>query len=94
MKKLLSLFFIAIVFWTVLVLIDYTRAYVNNEKMLITINIDVQDEYTKREGLGYSIIKYDYDKNNVKEGQPVKEFRIFGYVISKEIITFKENSTF
>ena len=85
MKKIISLLTTIALIWGILMFIDYVRAYQNDEKLLISLNSETTSEYTLKEGLGYSIKKYNYNKNNLKDGQVLKEFKIFDFVVSKEI---------
>ena len=85
MKKIISLITTLLLIWGVLVFIDYVKAYQNDNDLLITFKTENTSEYSLKEGLGYSVKKYNYNHNNLKDGQVLKEFRIFDFVISKEV---------
>lgn len=89
MKKVIRIIFsiltTLIFLWGVLLVVDYVKGYVNEEKLIITLNEEKNDKYTKREGLGYTIVLHNYNSNNVKNGQVLKEFKIFGFVVNKEV---------
>ena len=89
MKKIISLITTLLLIWGILVFVDFVRAYQGNEDLLITLNNKKTSEYTLKEGLGYSVKKYNYNQNNLKDGQVLKEFSIFDFVISKEIAKVK-----
>lgn len=91
MKKIVSVITTIMLLWGILVFVDYVRAYQGEEKLLISIDMEITDEYTLREGLGYSVKKYNYDRNNLTDGQVLKEFSIFNFVISKEIARINYN---
>lgn len=91
MKKILSFITTLMLLWGILIFVDYIRAYQGEEKLLIGIDMEVTDEYTLREGLGYSVKKYNYDRNKLTDGQVLKEFSIFDFVISKEIARVSYN---
>ena len=86
MKKIISLLITLALLCGILMFVDYVRAYQNDEKLLISLNTETTNEYSLKEGLGYSIKKYNYNKNNLKDGQVLKEFKIFNFVVSKEIV--------
>lgn len=85
MKKIISFITSLALLWGLLMFVDYVRAYQHDEKLLITLNTENTTEYSLKEGLGYSVKKYNYNKNNLKDGQVLKEFAIFGMTVSKEI---------
>lgn len=85
MKKIISLITSLLLLWGLLVFVDFVRAYQGDEKLLITLNNETTSEYSYKEGLGYSVKKYNYNRNNLRDGQVLKEFRIFDFVISKEV---------
>ena len=85
MKKVMSMFMTIFIIWAVLMLVDYKRAYLDEGKLLIMLNLNITDEYTERTGLGYSVKLYDYDPDNMKHGQVMKEFKIFNIVVSEEV---------
>lgn len=85
MKKIISLITTLLLLWGILVFVDYIRAYQGNGSLLITLNEESNNEYSLKEGLGYSVKKYNYNKNSLKDGQVLKEFKIFDFAISREI---------
>ena len=86
MKKIISLITTLLLIWGILVFVDYIRSYQGEEKLIITLKEESSDEYLYRKGLGYSIKKYNYNRNNLEDGQILKEFKIFDFVVSKEIV--------
>jgi len=85
MKKIVSIITTLLLIWGILMFVDYLRGYQNESKFLINLNVEVTEEYTKREGLGYSVKLYNYDASKLVGGEVLKEFAIFGFVVSKEV---------
>lgn len=85
MKKLISIITVLLLIWGILMFVDYMKGYVNEEKFLLTIDLEVTEEYTKRSGLGYYVKLYNYDDKKVTNGQILKEFAIFNFVVSKQV---------
>lgn len=85
MKKIISLITTLALLWGILMFVDFLRAYQGNDDLLITFDSKTTSEYSLKEGLGYSVKKYKYNKDSVKDGQVLKEFLIFDYVVSKEV---------
>ena len=85
MKKIISFLTTIALLWGILMFVDYVRAYQNEDNLLISLDTKTTSEYTLKEGLGYSVKKYNYNKNNLKDGQVLREFKIFNFVVSKEI---------
>lgn len=91
MKTFLSILSTLVLLWGVMMFYDYNKTYKKNtDKFLITIDIENNADYTRTKGLGYSVTKYSYDKNNLHDGQILKDFKIFGFVVSKEVVVLNE----
>ena len=90
MKKVLSIITTIIFLWAILMAVDYFKGYSNEEKFLVNMSTEVTGEYTKYNGLGYTAIYYNYDRKNVHSGEVLKEFKILGLTVSKEIAVVKE----
>ena len=91
MKKIISVLTSLLLIWAIWMFVDYVRAYQNEDNLLVTFDMEVTREYTKKSGLGYHVKFYDYDINDVEEGQVIKEFAILNFVVSKEVISFEED---
>lgn len=84
MKAFFSIIAILVFAWAVYVGVEYFRVYKDaNNDLLITINIEKTDEYTKKTGLGFSIIEYNIE--DMKDGDRLKEFKIFKWQVSETI---------
>ena len=91
MKKIISVLTSLLLIWAIWMFVDYVRAYQNEDNLLVTFDMEVTREYTKKSGLGSQVKFYDYDINDVEEGQVIKEFAILNFVVSKEVISFEED---
>lgn len=85
MKKLFSFISTIILLWAIFMSVEYFRSYRGDEKLLVTLDTEVTDEYTKRTGLGFSIIDYDVNEEDLRNGTIIKEFYIFNFRVSKTI---------
>lgn len=85
MKKITSIITIFFLLWGILIFVDYLRAYQGDKNLLITLDSEETKDYQWEMGLGYSVKRYKYDKNNVKNDQVLKEFKIFDFVVNKEV---------
>ncbi len=85
MKKIISILTTFLLIWGIWLFVDYVKGYLNEGELLITIKSDENDEYRKQCGLGYCVKLYNYDSNNVADGQVLKEFTVFDITVSKEI---------
>ena len=94
MKKFFEILSLLVIAWGILVVVDYVRVYNGKyNKLIVQIDKSTNTDYTKFKGLGYEIIKYDYDINNVTsydEDIVTKEFYLLGFKISDEKIVFDE----
>lgn len=90
MKKILSAISTLVFLWAILVVVEYVRVYNGGEKMLVSLGEEKTNEYVETKGLGYSVVNYIYDENNLPEEQLVKEFKVFGITFSLEKIVRKD----
>ena len=85
MKRIISIILTLILLWAGLMFVDYLRAYQKENDLIITLSKEEKDEYTQKNGLGYSVRLYNYDSNNMTDGEIMKEFRIFDIVVNKQV---------
>lgn len=85
MGKIISIISTIIFVWAIFVGVEYLRSYQGDEKLLLTLNTETTKEYTKRTGLGFSIVEYDIPRNEIKNGTILKEFYIFNFRVGKTI---------
>lgn len=95
MKKLFEVLSLLIVLWGILVVVDYVRVYNGNKnKLILQIDKVVNDDFTEHKGIGYRIVKYDYDISTITEDIVSKEFYVLGIKVSDEKIVFNEEELY
>ena len=83
MGKIISIISTIIFVWAIFVGVEYFRSYQGDEKLLLTLNTETTEKYTKRTGLGFSIIEYDIPRDEIENGTILKEFYIFNFIVGK-----------
>jgi len=89
MKQVFSIISTLILVWAIFIGIEYVRSYRGDEKMIVTIDTETTNDYTKRTGLGFSIIDYNVKTSSIKNGTVLKEFYIFGIRVGKTVAEVK-----
>ena len=89
MKKVYIILGSIVLLWIIYMGVEYFRVYkpdTTDNKLLITIKTVKDENYTKEVGLGFSIVRYNINLNESKDGDVVKEFNILGISFSETSI--------
>ena len=85
MKKIYIIIGSILLIWVVYMGVEYFRCYkptATDNKPLVTISTVDDEEKTKYNGLGFSIVHYKVNVSESPDGTVVKEFEVLGISMS------------